>query len=275
MNNILFDQYMERLKNNPDFMRHFNNQKSDLEASVKSYFETKASYEDWLEWYHTIDKKQYPGYSFTVDNVVFRWDNENQKVKILLVKRKQHPYINKWALPGGFVEANESSIEAVARETKEETSLEISKEHIQQLATFDKPDRDPRGRVITVAHIVYLPETYNHIVKGGDDTSKAEWFDLSYVLNNMMDNMAFDHKLIVETAIERVRNQLDYSPNILRILPEKFLVSQMKTLYEEFSERYKDLSSRNFYIVHQKFVEETGEIFKLERGRPGKLYKIK
>lgn len=120
-----------------------------------------------------------------------------------------------------------------------------------------------------------MPETYNHIVKGGDDTSKAEWFDLSYILNNMMDNIAFDHKLIIETAVERIRNQLDYSPNILRILPEKFLVSQMKTLYEEFSERYKDLSSRNFYIVHQKFIEETGEIFKLERGRPGKLYKIK
>ena len=176
-------------------------------------------------------------------------------------------------MPGGFVNSNESALKAVIRETEEETNLSINEKYVQQLETYSEPYRDPRGRVISVAHIVCLPYNENSEVKAGDDSSEAKWFEIDYVKSTMKEDLAFDHKEIIFTAFNRIKGQLDYKPLILQVLPEEFLISSMMSLYSQFDEKYLNYSLRNFFKVFNKFLIETGNLYKQERGRPGKLYK--
>lgn len=138
---------------------------------------------------------KYPRPSLTVDAAVFL--REEDIVKILLIKRKNPPFQNSWALPGGFVDMDESLEEAAARELKEETGLDNV--NLSQLAAFGAVDRDPRGRTVSV---VYYGETdmANREVKGNDDAAEAEWFDIE----NLPD-LAFDHSDIIKMAIEKIR----------------------------------------------------------------------
>ena len=89
----------------------------------------------------------------------------------------------------------------------------------------------------------------------------------------MKEDLAFDHKEIIFTAFNRIKGQLDYKPLILQVLPEEFLISSMMSLYSQFDEKYLNYSLRNFFKVFNKFLIETGNLYKQERGRPGKLYK--
>jgi 8-oxo-dGTP diphosphatase len=137
---------------------------------------------------------KYPRPSLTVDAVVFL--NEDDILKILLIKRKHPPYEDCWALPGGFVDMDESLEVAAKRELKEETGL--GGIELTQLAAFGDVDRDPRGRTVS---IVFYGETTinNSTVKGNDDAAEAEWFDI----NNLPD-LAFDHAKIVKMAVEKI-----------------------------------------------------------------------
>ncbi len=137
---------------------------------------------------------KYPRPSLTVDAAVFL--KEVDVLKILLIKRKNPPYEGYWALPGGFVDMDESLDIAVQRELKEETGLDNIE--LVQLAAFGDVDRDPRGRTVSV---VYYGETTsnNCKVKGDDDAAEAGWFDL-----NELPKLAFDHDNIVKRAVEKI-----------------------------------------------------------------------
>ena len=129
----------------------------------------------------------YPRAALTVDAIVFAKKGSNASV--LLIERGREPFKNKWALPGGFIEMDETLETACKRELLEETGLKVDK--MTQFKTYDAIDRDPRHRTISVVYFAELNEIQK--VKGGDDASRAEWFSVSE-----LPELAFDHKQILE-----------------------------------------------------------------------------
>ncbi|MCX5644502.1 MAG: NUDIX hydrolase [Phycisphaerae bacterium] len=131
----------------------------------------------------------------TADAAVFTF--VDGKAKLLLIQRKNEPYKGRWALPGGFVEMDEDLPEAVARELAEETGLKDIP--LEQLRTFGKPGRDPRGRTITVAYFGIAGKD-SPAIQAGDDAARAQWFDI-----DDLPGMAFDHDQIARCAMDRLK----------------------------------------------------------------------
>jgi 8-oxo-dGTP diphosphatase len=146
------------------------------------------------------EKKKYiyewPRPMVTVDAAVF--DVSGEPAKVLLIKRGNEPFKGQWAFPGGFVNMDEELEDAAARELEEETGLKGVE--LQQLHTFGKCGRDPRGRNIT---IVFIGIAKNTKVKGGDDAAEAKWFDI----NALPKNIAFDHDNVAAMAIEWLKKE--------------------------------------------------------------------
>ena len=137
----------------------------------------------------------------TVDAVVFTF--RNNRAKLLLVKRGHEPFKGKWAIPGGFIEINEELEDTAARELQEETGL--ANVPLEQMHTFGRCGRDPRGRQITVVFMGIAAKGQNK-VKGGDDAAKAKWFDIE----NLPKNMAFDLSEVAEFAVKRLKKKKIY-----------------------------------------------------------------
>jgi len=133
----------------------------------------------------------------TVDAVVFALSGDS--VKLLLINRKNEPFKGQWAIPGGFIGIDEELDDAIARELTEETGLTGVK--LEQMHTFGKPGRDPRGRQITIVYMGVITEGFDRI-KAGDDAQEAQWFDINSLPS---DNMAFDHDAVTKFAIERLK----------------------------------------------------------------------
>jgi 8-oxo-dGTP diphosphatase len=140
---------------------------------------------------------EWPRPMVTVDAAVF--DVSGDKIKMLLVNRGSEPFKGRWALPGGFIEMDEELQDAMARELEEETGLTGVK--LEQLRTFGAIGRDPRGRTITTVFIGVVTDGQTKI-KAGDDAAKAQWFDIE----NMPQNMAFDHDEVLKFAIKKLKS---------------------------------------------------------------------
>ena len=132
---------------------------------------------------------KYPRPAVTADCVVMT--NEPQP-KVLLIQRGADPYKGAWALPGGFMNMDETTEQCAIRELEEETGLKVAKVH--QIGAYSKVDRDPRGRTITVAYLAIIDSPENVI--GQDDAAKAEWFPITE-----LPHLAFDHYDIMKDAI--------------------------------------------------------------------------
>ncbi|MCF8298961.1 MAG: NUDIX hydrolase [Saprospiraceae bacterium] len=132
----------------------------------------------------------YPRLMLTVDAMIFLKDESN--IKLLLIQRDRPPFEGKWALPGGFVDMEETLEQSVARELKEETSLENI--DLFQFHSFSKLGRDPRGRTVSVVFYGFTTAE-NSNIKAGDDARLAKWFDI-----NDIPDLAFDHNEIIEAA---------------------------------------------------------------------------
>jgi 8-oxo-dGTP diphosphatase len=142
---------------------------------------------------------EWPRPMVTTDAVIFAVTGN--AVKLLLVKRGHDPYKGKWAIPGGFINIDEELEDAVARELQEETGL--AGIPLEQMHTFGTCGRDPRGRQITVVYMGIIKEGLDRI-KAGDDAAQAQWFDI----DKLPDDMAFDHNLVANFAIERLKIKL-------------------------------------------------------------------
>ncbi len=136
---------------------------------------------------------KYPVFSVTADILVLR--RAAGELQILLIQRKKNPYRNRWALPGGFLDADEDALGAARRELREETGLKARR--LVEVGAFSDPKRDPRGRVVSVAfYTLFTPRSGK--VKAGDDAGRAEWFSVKH-----LPRLAFDHRLIIRRGIIR------------------------------------------------------------------------
>ena len=144
------------------------------------------------EFIASYDASKFERPSVTVDILIFTFD-EKKKLKILLVKRGDHPCLGQWAIPGGFVEMNESLDEAAARELKEETGVEGIV--IEQLYTWGEVDRDPRTRIITVSYLAMV-DIDRVQVQAGDDADEARWFEVKCQVVDKSESGAEDSRVI-------------------------------------------------------------------------------
>lgn len=203
---------------------------------------------------------RYPHPAVTTDCVIFGFDGA--ELNVLLVKRGIEPYKGKWAMPGGFLKPDEPAHECARRELREETGLEQA--YMEQFHTYSTPDRDPRERVITIA---YLALVKIQDVHGGDDAADARWFPVSRV-----PQLAFDHDVILRDALSRLRERIHFHPIGYDLLPQKFTVKELQTLYEGILDIRFD--RRNFAkkMFHLELLNEIDETAKPPTKREAKLY---
>ncbi len=207
---------------------------------------------------------EYPHPAVTVDCIIFALHED--ELKVLLIRRSSEPHRGCWALPGGFVEIDESIETAALRELNEETG--IKQVFLEQLYTFGEPKRDPRERVISIAYysVVKLNE---HALTAGSDAVDAGWFSI-----RRLPRLAFDHATVMAMAIKRLQGKVVYAPIIFELLPTKFKLPQLQKVYELILER--PLDKRNFRkkILGSGIVTPLNQFATNEPGRPAKLYKF-
>lgn len=162
----------------------------------------------------------YPRPGLTCDAVVFGFDGN--KLSILLIQRADDPYKGKWALPGGFVDQGETAEEAVLRELGEETALHVA--GLEQVFTATKPGRDPRGWTVSVIFTGFA-HSDNMAVSPGDDAKLARWFEY-----DRMPELAFDHREIIESVRNYIRNIFLFRFPDCCILPQQFEIDWLKRL---------------------------------------------
>lgn len=231
----------------------------------------------------------------------------SKKLKILLIKRGQYPFKDMYALPGGFVKRKETIDQAAFRELKEETNIEC--DFLQQLRTFSEPDRDPRRWVITCAYMALI-DGKKYSVMGGDDAKEALWFEVSLNMQGedwklelwhdekkaeavlkcdmkssvsefsnwrlvSSSNIAFDHALIITTAIIKLRKLVENGNTdiVFKLLPDYFTLTEAQQVYEVILG--KKIYSQVFRRQIKDYVEETQQYAQSAGHRPSKLYRFK
>jgi 8-oxo-dGTP diphosphatase len=192
-------------------------------------------------------------------------------LQVLLVQRSEEPFKGCWALPGGFVQLDESLESAAQRVVVEETG--ITEAYLEQLYTYGNPGRDPRGRVVTVAYYALIPADASlrpaRIQDSGCATSQACWCPASE-----LPSLAFDHAEITCYALDRLRYKLEYSAVGFELLPDEFTLTEIQNTYELILG--EKLDKRNFRrrILEAGVIEPTASMRSGE-GRPARMYRYR
>jgi len=202
--------------------------------------------------------------ALAVDCVVFGY--EEGELRLLLIQRDQPPHAGSWALPGGFVEMDEDLEAAARRELEEETG--VKRVFLEQLYSFGDPGRDPRERIVTVAWWA-LVKLSDQRVQAATDARDAGWFAI-----DDMPKLAFDHREIVRTGIERLRGKVRYQPVGFELLPKKFTLTQLQCLYEAILDQ--EIDKRNFRrkVLSTGVLEELDEVEKGVARRAARLFRF-
>ncbi len=198
-------------------------------------------------------------HEITVDIVILTIKND--ALNVLLVKRNNEPFKDKWAIPGGYVRMSENLDEAAMRVLKEKTNVENI--YLEQLYTFGDPLRHPVSRVITCAYFALIRSEDVEVVTSDD----LAWHNVSE-----LPPLAFDHKEIIEYSLKRTRERLEMCPVAYQLLNEKFTLTEMQKAYEMIME--KKLDKRNFRkkVVTTEGLRELNEFSKSSSKRPARLY---
>lgn len=234
---------------------------ADKRASTTGHIDTP---EEARQSKDTYDPSAYERPSVTVDVVILTV--RERRLEVLLVRRRHWPFEGMWAIPGGFVEPNESLEDSARRELHEETS--VSDVYLEQLYTFGDPGRDPRTRVITVVYYALLRTDQLH-VHAGSDAADAQWFP-AYE----HPSLAFDHDKILEYTRQRLRSKLEYTTIGFQLLAPAFTLSELQVVYEAILNR--PLDKRNFRkkVLSTGILEQIPESRKAGQHRPAALYRF-
>ena len=200
-----------------------------------------------------------------VDAIIFGYVIEEKDLQILLIKRKIEPFKDAWALPGGFVKNNETLEDAVLRETDEETGLK-EKPYLEQLYTFSDINRDPRGRVVSVA---YYGLVNTGKLNASSDALEAKWFSI-----NNIPNLAFDHDKIIDMGVTRLRNKILYQPIGFELLGDKFTFPQLHNLYQTILGHEFDRRNFRRKFLKLDILNDLKEKEKNVPNKPADLYKF-
>jgi len=214
------------------------------------------------------DPSAYPPAAVTVDVVLLTIRGD--RLMALTVRRGVSPYQGQLALPGGFVRPGEGLEAAAARELAEETGLATGSVHLEQLASYGDPQRDPRMRVVSVAYLALAPRL--PVPQAGSDAAEASWIAVDDLLE--APDLAFDHHQILADGVERARSKLEYTPMATAFCPPEFTVAQLRRVYEVVWGA--TLDPRNF---HRKvtgtpgYLSPASSVTAGERGRPAQVYR--
>ncbi len=241
---------------------------------------------------------KFPRPSLTVDCVVFGIDFKPQytDLQVLLIERgvedeagdpSEKAFVGAWALPGGFVNVSDEDDQgedletAAHRELREEAGIEV--DYLEQLYTFGKPKRDPRGRVVSVAYYA-LVRSKDHVAVAGSDAKNAKWFSItrsSLVAETgdklSFDKLAFDHGDVLDMAIKRLQGKVRYAPIGFNLLPPKFTIMDLQEVYEAILMRPLDRGNFRRRVVRDLVEKETLVKIGQQQNvphRPGDIYRF-
>ena len=219
------------------------------------------------EYLENYDQKEYDKPSIAVDLLVFTI--EDSRLKMVLVEREEHPFMNMLSVPGTFVRMDESLEEAAKRGALEKVGL--SDIYFEQLYTWGDVDRDPRMRIISVSYLAFVPIDKIMLTQGKNTVAVA-LYDVDEILRESKE-LAFDHKKIIEYGRERIKNKVKYSKIAFEFLSEEFTLPELQKIYEILLD--KELHKAAFRRKMADIVEETDRMTEGNAHRPSKYYRLR
>ena len=191
----------------------------------------------------------------------------NQQLKVLLIEMKKKPFVGYWAVPGGMVNPEESVDASAQRHLSNKAGIKDI--YLEQLYTFGDVDRDPFGRVVSVAYFSLIPDADKFQIKTTRDYADISWHNVDH-----LPKMAYDHRNIIKMALDRLRAKLEYTNVVYSLLPTDFTLAEMQQVYEVILG--KNLDKRNFRkkILSLNMVEKTGKKTEGTAHRPADMYKF-
>lgn len=206
----------------------------------------------------------------TVDVAIFAIVDE--RLQVLLVKRARgtdEPYPGRWALPGGFVDVtrDESLLDCAQRKLHEKTG--VHEKHIEQLATWGGPDRDPRGWSVTTVYFALIPR--DRALKAGGNADDVAWHPVEREARPHP--LAFDHDVLLQAALDRLRAKVEYTVLPAALLPKTFTLPELQRTFEIVLGRELDKSAFRTRMQSAGVIEETGET-RADSRRPAMLYTL-
>ncbi|WP_048000236.1 NUDIX hydrolase [Lactiplantibacillus herbarum] len=235
----------------------------------------------------------------SITNVIWSFDTVTKQLLVLMIQRDNAPFEGTWGLPTTYLRADESADAAALRLVREKMGVTVAGIQAEQLGTFTAVNRVPDERSLALTYMVYLPVKPELVP--GYGAQAAEWFAVTpagerddFVANDLVfrgladevtatqfyasnaQELTADHALILRTALQRVRNRLDYEPTILRVFGDQFTLKQARELYAILRRQsVSQIDNSNFRKTHVHLFEELGTVRLPTMGRPAKVYRLK
>jgi len=207
---------------------------------------------DEREFLEGYDPAGFPPVAVTVDIAILTV--RDGELCLLLVRRGVHPFLGSWALPGGFVRADEDLDAAARRELREETGVD-TRAHLEQVGSYGAPDRDPRMRVVSIAYLALVADLPDPVA--ATDATEARFWPVADADGVPL---AFDHRRILDDAVERARAKLEYTSLATTFLTEPFTIADLRRVYETvWGVELHAANFRRKVLATPGFVGATGE----------------